>query len=136
MAGPSRFEGKLQMGTTPCIGRNVNQPRGRYPVIMIEHLECRVRSVVLEQFNTLSGVRSSFRVGGFVPSQKAVQSIVEVAECTQQIVYQTEETDLQPLSSARSCTNRYVNPYDIGKVIRISTAGVVKDERRQFMNIR
>ena len=47
VAGPSRFEGKLQMGTTPCIGRNVNQPCGRYPVIRTKHVECRVRVDVL-----------------------------------------------------------------------------------------
>jgi hypothetical protein len=68
VAGPSRFEGKLQMGTTPCIGRNVNQPRGRYPVIRTKHVECRVRVVVLDQFDCClfqlshRGIRS-FRKG-------------------------------------------------------------------------
>jgi hypothetical protein len=71
VAGPSRFEGKLQMGTTPCIGRNVNQPRGRCPVIRTKHVECRVRVVILTDL-TLS-VGSSSRVERFVPSEKAVQ---------------------------------------------------------------
>jgi hypothetical protein len=41
VAAPSRFEGKLQMVTTPCIGRNVCQST-RCPVIRIKHVECLV----------------------------------------------------------------------------------------------